>query len=183
MKLICNGNSFITTMKNRSLLVTLLLLPAVCCFAQQDTCKVGLYINSLYDLRLENKTFMTDFWLWQTYKNDSLHFEDAIEVPNGKSVEFSHFSKEEKAGLQWIAQKCKAEIKQEWDLSKFPFDRQILRIEIEDSKYDASGLIYIADTANSRIDTTFNSREWCIERFSIKNDVRTYETTYGDPTL
>jgi hypothetical protein len=183
MKLICNGNSFITTMKNRSLLVTLLLLPAVCCFSQQDTCKVGLYINSLYDLRLENKTFMTDFWLWQTYKNDSLHFEDAIEVPNGKSVEFSHFSKEEKAGLQWIAQKCKAEIKQEWDLSKFPFDRQILRIEIEDSKYDASGLIYIADTANSRIDTTFNSREWCIERFSIKNDVRTYETTYGDPTL
>jgi hypothetical protein len=170
-------------MKNRSLLVALLLLPTVFCFAQKDTCKVGLYINSLYDLRLEDKTFKTDFWLWMTYKDDSLHFDDAIELTNSKSVEFSNLSQENKAGLQWVTQKCKAEVRQEWDLSKFPFDRQILRIEIEDSKYDTSGVIYLADTLNSRIDTAFNSKEWCIEHFSIKSDVRTYETTYGDPSL
>ena len=170
-------------MKTRSLLVAFLLLPVAFCFAQKDTCKVGLYVNSLYDLRLEDKTFMTDFWMWLTYKNDSLHFEDAIEVPNSKSIEFSNFSKEPKGGMQWVTQKGKAAIKQEWDLSKFPFDRQTLRIEIEDSKYDAAQLIYIADTGNSRIDTAFNSKEWCIENFSVKNDVRTYQTTYGDPTL
>ena len=170
-------------MKRQTLLFAFLFLPVAFCFAQKDTCKVGIYVNSLYDLKLEDKSFMTDFWLWLTYANDSLHFEEAIEIPNSKSTEFSHFSNEQKANLHWITQKCKAQIKQEWNVSQFPFDRQYLRIEIEDSRYDTAHLCYIADTINSRMDTSFNSREWCIERFSIRNDVRTYETTYGDPGL
>jgi hypothetical protein len=170
-------------MKKYPLVILLLLLKVTCCFSQQDTCKVGIYINSLYDLKLDDKSFMVDFWLWQTYKNDSLNFENAIEVPNSKSAEFSHYNYEKKTTLNWITQKCKAQIIQEWDVSKFPFDKQQLRIEIEDSKYDASGLIYVADNLNSRIDTSFNSKEWRIESFILKNNIHTYETTYGDPDL
>src|SRR5262249_12108033 len=61
--------------------------------------------------------------------------------------------------------------------------KQLLTIEIEDSKYDASQLIYVADSINSRMDTSFNSKEWCIESFQLKSDVHTYATTYGDPEL
>ncbi len=32
---------------------------------------------------------MADFWLWMNYKNDSLNFENAIELPNSKSTEAS----------------------------------------------------------------------------------------------
>jgi hypothetical protein len=170
-------------MKSQTLLFAFLLLPVVFCFAQKDTCKVGIYINSLYDLKLEDKSFMTDFWLWLTYSNDSLHFEEAIEITNSKSSEFSHFANEPKANLHWVTQKCKAQIKKEWNVSQFPFDVQYLTIEIEDSRYDTTQLIYTADTINSRLDTSFNSKEWCIERFSIRSDVHTYETTYGDPEL
>jgi hypothetical protein len=169
--------------KKPFLLAILLLLCGVTLFAQKDTCKVGIYVSSLYDLKLDDKSFTADFWLWMLYKNDSLHFEEALEVPNGKSVNFSHFAMEEKAGMHWVSQKCNAQIKQDWDVSNFPFDRQYLHIELEDSKYDTSQLIYIADTLNSKMDTSFNSKEWRIERFSLKNDVHTYNTTYGDPVL
>lgn len=71
----------------------------------------------------------------------------------------------------------------QWDVSCFPFDKQHLRIEIEDSEYDTSRVVYMADKMNSRIDTAFNSKEWHIENFLIHEGVRTYQTTYGNPEL
>ncbi len=171
-------------MKNRSLLFfILLLLPAAVCFAQKDTCKAGIYINSLYDFKLEDKSFVTDFWIWLIYRNDSLQFENATDIPGSKSVDFSHYAREKKAGLNWVTQKCKAEVMYDWDVSKFPFDRQLLRIAIESSEYDTSKLVFAADIINSRIDASVNSKEWRIDSFNIKSAVRVYKTTYGDPEL
>jgi len=39
---------------------------------------------------------MADFWMWMNYKNDSLRFENVMELPNSKSVDFSHYSLEKK---------------------------------------------------------------------------------------
>jgi hypothetical protein len=170
-------------MRTPVIYLLLFLLPTSLCFAQKDSCKLGIYINSLYDFKLEEKNFIADFWLWQTYKNDSLNFENAVEITNSKSAEFSHFSHEKKSNINWISQKCKAQVRQEWDVSRFPFDNQVLRIEIEDSKYNSLQLVYVVDRENSRIDSCFNSKEWCIERFSVNADEHIYETTYGDPEL
>lgn len=170
-------------MKKRIVVLTVLFLRVSFLFAQKDTCVVGIYINSLYDLRLDDRSFMVDFWIWQIYRNDSLNFENVIEVTKSKSAEFSHYTHEKKVGLNWVSQKCKAQMMQDWDVSRFPFDKQVLRIELEDSEYDTSQVVYKADIQNSKIDTSFNSKEWRIERFSIKEDIHTYETTYGDPGL
>lgn len=150
---------------------------------QKDTARIGLYINSLYDFKLEDKSFMADFWMWVNHKVDSNNFENVIELPNSKSAEFTHFAKEKKGNGEWVTQKCKAEVMHHWDVSCFPFDKQILRIEIEDSEFDTSRMVYVADTINSKIDSSFNSKEWEIERFSLKEDVKTYHTTYGNPEL
>ncbi len=151
--------------------------------AQKDTCKLGLYLTTVYDFNIEEKSFMADFWLWMNYKNDSLRFDDALELPNSKNVEFSHYSIEKKGDINWAAQKCKAQVMHQWDVSKFPFDEQRLIIELEDARYDASELIYIADTANSKVDCSFNSKEWSIVSFKVREDKRTYKTTYGNPEL
>ncbi len=126
---------------------------------------------------------MADFWLWMNYKNDSLNFNDAIEMPDSKSADFSHYSIEKKGDINWATQKCKAQIMHQWDVSKFPFDEQRLVIQMEDAKYDASQVIYIADTANSKVDCSFNSKEWSIKSFKIIAGERTYKTTYGNPEL
>lgn len=126
---------------------------------------------------------MSDFWVWMNYKNDSLRFEDAIEIPNSKSVEFSHFSVEKKGNINWATQKCRTQIMHQWDVSKFPFDEQRLKIELEDAKYDISQLVYIADTANSKIDCSFNSKEWKMRSFTVTAGERQYNTSYGNPEL
>ena len=170
-------------MKNRVLLSVLFLFCTTLVIGQKDTCKVGLYLNSVYDFNLDDKSFMADFWLWMNYKNDSLNFSDAVEMPGSKSSDFSHYSVEKKGEINWATQKCKAQIMHQWDVSKFPFDEQRLIIRLEDAKYDASQVIYIADTANSKVDCSFNSKEWTIKSFKIKADERTYKTTYGNPEL
>jgi hypothetical protein len=170
-------------MRTSALLLATLLFLSRIGIAQKDTCTLGLYINSIYDFDLEDESFMADFWIWMNYKNDSLDFTDALEIPNGKTVDFSHYSVEKKNNINWVTQKCKAQVMYQWDVSKFPFDEQHLRIEMEDAKYDATQLIYVADTANSKIDYSFYSKEWQIEAFRIWDDKRVYKTTYGNPDL
>jgi len=173
----------VARIRKHYILLIIAILSVFYCKAQKDTCKVGLYINSLYDFKIEDKSFMTDFWMWIIYKNDSLHFENDIEIPNSKSVDLSHYTYEKKGDINWVTQKCKAQIIHEWSVDKFPFDKQTLQIRIEDSQYDTTQLVYVADKINSHIDTTLSSMEWCIRRFGIRNDVHIYETTYGNPVL
>lgn len=170
-------------MKTRTLLLALCLYYSFTISAQKDTCKIGLYVNCLYDFDMAGKSFMTDFWLWMNYKNDNLHFDEAIEIPNSKSTEFSHFSVEKKGDINWATEKCRAQIMHQWDVSKFPFDEQRLMIELEDAKYDASQLVYIADTANSKMNCAFNSKEWRIKSFTVTAGQRSHNTTYGNPEL
>src|SRR5438552_154570 len=106
----------------------LFLLPCLLCSseplqAQKDTCKIGMYINSIYDFKLDDKSYMADFWLWMNYKNDSLKFENNVEITNSKTADFSHYSMEKKDGWNWAAQKCRAQLIHQWDVSKFPFDK------------------------------------------------------------
>lgn len=126
---------------------------------------------------------MTDFWMWMNYKNDSLKLDDAIEIPNSKSTEFTHYSVEKKGEINWATQKCKAQMMHQWDVSKFPFDEQRLLIELEDAKYDTSQLVYVADLANSKMDCSFNSKEWVMKSFAVLAGEKTHQTTYGNPEL
>jgi hypothetical protein len=165
-----------------SITIVLLMLGAMC-FAQKDTCKVGLYVNTIYDFKLDDKSYMIDFWMWMNYTNDSLQFQNNQDIINSKSVEFSHYAHEKKSGINWVAQKCKAQIMHQWDVSNFPFDKQKLQLIIEDAENDTTQMIYVADQVNSKLDPAFVTAEWSIEKFEVKEKVRTYATNYGNPVL
>jgi hypothetical protein len=121
--------------------------------------------------------------MWINYKNDSLNFENKQDITNSKSIEFNHYTKEKKNNINWVAQKCKAQIMQQWNVSNFPFDKQKLHIIIEDAEKDSSQIIYQADTLNSKPDPTFINAEWSIESFTMQQHINTYATTYGNPEL
>ena len=126
---------------------------------------------------------MTDFWMWMIYKNDSIHFENNMEVRNSKSADFSNYSLEKKGSVNWATQKCKTQVMHKWDVSRFPFDEQRMHIEIEDAEHDTSTLIYAVDKVNSKLDHAAVHSEWYVVDFSVKDTVHTYETTYGNPGL
>ena len=170
-------------MKKSLLVIIAFFISVTVVTAQKDTCNVGVYISNIYDYRLDEKSFMADFWMWINYKNDSLQFENVTEMTNSKTAEFSMYRHEKMVDWNWVTQKCKAQIMYDWDVAKFPFDKQHLRIEIEDSEYDTSQVIYQVDKANSKIASGINTKEWNIIDFSVHDEIKTYETTYGNPSL
>jgi hypothetical protein len=126
---------------------------------------------------------MADFWMWIIYKNDSLNFEDNMEVRNSKSVEFTNYSFEEQGAVNWVTQKSKTQVMHKWDVSRFPFDEQHMQIEIEDAEHDTSSVVYAIDKINSKLDQSAINTEWYVAGFNIKDTIQTYATTYGNPKL
>jgi hypothetical protein len=148
-----------------------------------DTARVGLYVQSLYDLDYPHNAFNIDFWMWFQYKNDSLEPLKSVEVANAKTYAYDLGDVEKKNGINWGAQKVKATIKQDWDIRDFPFDHQQLKIVLEDALSDTSSLIYIADTADSKIDERVKIDGWRISGLRLVTENGHYPTNYGDPTL
>lgn len=171
--------------------VSRFLLAAACIAAsggalpaqQPDTVQIGVFVNDLYDLNLSERSFSTQFWVWFNYRNAALKPLESLELTNAKEVDNSLAFEETKNGILWASKKVKAVIKKDWDIRRFPFDEQTMNIELEESNYDISQLVYVADTANSRLDSTLSLSNWVIERFEVKAGAKKYHTTYGDPEL
>jgi len=151
--------------------------------AQVDTAKVGLFITNLYDFNIGDGCYTTEFWTWSIYTNDSLNFEESQEVSFSKKTNFSNYNLEQFDGGNWMQKKCTSTILQDWDVRFFPFDKQVLTINLEDALLDTTNLVYVADAGNSKISDALTLEEWNIDSFKVVPNSIRYNTTYGDPTL
>jgi hypothetical protein len=165
------------------LLATTILNPQPAAAQTKDTCRVGMYLISLYDLDFPNESFTSDLWIWFLYRNDSLKPLETVEVAESKKHEFLLPDSEKKGEFNWATMKCKATIRQAWNIDDFPFDTQVLKLTLESADADTSDLTYVADSGNSALDSAVELSGWVIKSFTVKPGVRTYRTTYGDPEL
>jgi len=167
----------------RLLLSALLLIASIASFAQPDTCKIGMFINSIYDINIGEKCFTSNFWIWMLYKDSTWDFKDDIEFMSTQKTELLQFTLEKKKGLIWNTQKWRNVVMKDWDIRNFPFDKQVLTMHIESANLDTSKLIFLPDKKHSTIDPAFYNNEWRITNFEISSHIDDYSTTFGDPTL
>lgn len=149
----------------------------------KDTVKVGVYITSIYSLGFAENDFGIDFWVWFVHKNPDVDPKETMEIFNSESQTFEYGTNESKGNYMWSVQKCRAMIKKNWEISRFPLDDQTLDVILEETDSDTSELVYVADIENSKIDPSVDLNGWTVTEFSLDPSVKTYSTTYGDPTL
>ena len=154
--------------------------------------KVGLFITQLYDLDMSKRSFSVNFWAWYLHPDKAYKPLDSIEVVNAKSssVRFPSVTAKDdvawdgdKKQIFWDQGKYAVTALQDWDITNFPFDRQVLHIQMEDGQNDTTETIFVADKDNSKIDEAVSIPGWKIESLSIEDSDSVYKTTYGDPTL
>jgi hypothetical protein len=151
--------------------------------AQPDTVKVGIYVTSIHDIDFKQKEYAITFWLWLKYKNKDFDFLKNLEVPQAKTVEKS-FSTIDTSGEQVSMQmKLQCVMKDSWRIENFPFDRQMLRLSIENSQYDSRSLIFVVDTVGQNYDPRFTLRGWTIDSCSLATGIKAYETAFGDESF
>lgn len=147
-----------------------------------DTVRAGVYITSIHNIDFKQKEYTIDLWLWLRYKNQKFDFDKNLEIPMAKSVNRAYLTADTTADSSiYMLMKLQCVMKDEWKVDNFPFDRQNLRFSIENSQFDSSALLLIADTAGQHFDKRFTLRKWSIDSILITTGNRVYETAFGDP--
>ncbi len=150
---------------------------------ERDTVIVGIYITSIHDIDFKKKEYSVTFWLWLKYRNKEFDFLNNLEIPQAKTVEKS-FSLVDTTGEKvYMQMKLECIMKDSWRILNFPFDRQRLRISLENSQFDSRYLVFVADTVGAHFDPRFTLRGWSIDSCIISAGTKVYETGFGDEEL
>lgn len=166
-----------------TILVCVLLLKSSKTLAQPDTVSVGIYITSIHDIDFKQKEFSVNFWLWLRYKNKDFDFYQNLEVPSAKNVTKSFVTIDSSDGEVYMQMKLQCVMKDSWRINNFPFDRQRLRISIENSQFDSRYLVFVPDTVGENFDKRFTLNGWSIDSCTTIAGTKIYETAFGDRSL
>ena len=153
-----------------------------------DTVKVGIFINSIHDIDFKLKEFVVSFWLWIKYtkhkdKKDDLDFVNNLEIPNAEKFERSYLMVDSTSGLEdstiSMTMKMVCEMKDNWSISNFPYDKQMMNISIENSQFDATKMVFVRDTVGHTYDSSAIFG-WHITKDSLWVESKTYYSKFGD---
>ncbi len=148
-----------------------------------DTVRVGVYITSIHDIDFKQKEYTVNLWLWLNYRNKEFDFLQNLEIPQAKTFTKSYATMDTTDGKIYILMKLQCVMKDSWKIANFPFDRQQLRLTIENAEFDFHSLIFVADTIGKHFDPRFTVSGWNIDSFDIATGINSYETDFGDESL
>jgi len=146
-----------------------------------DTVHVGAYIISVHDINFHNKEYTVRFWLWLLYDNLEFDFPTQIDIPNAKQIDKPEVIMDMVDGKMWQLLKMKCVMKQNWHVADFPFDKQHLHVQIENSIYDKGSLVFVPDEMGSTFDRELTLDGWRITNFEVTTKPHEYTTVFGDP--
>ena len=172
-------------MFRRFLFLTILLISNQLAFGQEaspDTVTAGAYVISVHDINFHEKQYTMRFWLWFLYDNPDFDFSTQLDIPNAKTIEEPEIITDSMDNKAWVIMKMKCVMKENWDVKDFPFDRQHLKVHIENTLFDNRSLVFRPDVAGSRFDSKEAIDGWVISNFKVVQGENDYETSFGDTT-
>jgi len=148
-----------------------------------DTVKVGIYITSIHDIDFKQKEYTITFWLWLKYKPRKFDFFQNLEVPQAKTVTKAFVTADSSGEYVSMTLRLQCIMKDSWRIVNFPFDKQRLRLSIENSQFDSRSLVFVADTVGKHFDPRFTLSAWNIDSCVIYTNTKAYETAFGDDSV
>ena len=147
--------------------------------------RVGIYINSIHDIDFKLKEFMVSFWLWIKYKksNDKkndLDFVNNLEIPNAETSTRSYLVVDSTSSPDsvFMMMKMLCEMKDNWSIRNFPFDKQMMNISIENSQFSSDQMIFIIDSVGNHYDSSA-VYGWNIEYDKMWVENKVYYSKFG----
>lgn len=166
----------------KSLIVSVVLFSSASLSYALENVQVGAYINGISDLNLKSGLANIDAYIWfnSTKTSDIL---EKVEVINGEKPEASSIVNKNTNRGFYSSERIQTTTHQIFNLSKFPLDKQLLRIYLENTEFDSSQFQFVADEINTKISDALVLPGWKIGKASITVLDKTYDTNYGDSSL
>lgn len=154
-----------------------------------DTALVGIYINSIHDIDFKLKEFTVSFWLWIKYKKsrdkkNDLDFVNNLEIPHAETSSRSYLNVDSLTSPDsiYILMKMLCEMKDNWSIRNFPFDKQKMNISLENSQFSEDQMVFKIDTLGNHYDSA-SIYGWNINNIRLSVGHKVYYTNFGDNTV
>lgn len=147
---------------------------------------LGSYLTSLYNVDSDRGIFSADIWVWTKSKSPfNYKLQDNLEISYLSSQFPLVFIGQSTELLQkntfYNQKKIQGTFLHDFDLAKFPFDRQKLKIYFEDSEFNIDNLEFISDRS-SGFDPAISIDGWKIANIEAKSEIKKYQTNFGNFT-
>ena len=147
--------------------------------ADGQQANLGLFIRDLEAFDIRGNTFRASFWIWTIESNPDLDFLGSLDFPNATEIKrYNVVSEETPQGL-WQHQKITGQFHHRWNLAHFPFDKQVLHIDFEETVPEISSILM--DYRGSTVDSSLEIPGWKVEALRVGSGRRKYNTRFGDP--
>ena len=155
---------------------------------EDKTVKFGAYINQVRDVDLKSQSFSADVYVWFKWKDQAISPDETFEFMNtfdaSSSTLKKSFVKIQKLpnGENYQVIRYQGRFSSDISLRSYPFDRQTLKIIIEDNALTTTNLTYVASQSDVSVnkDLALPGYEISIPRITIVN--QKYPTDFGYPT-
>ena len=128
---------------------------------------IGVVLIDAGSFDYPNATFQSTFWIWSVSENPDLDALINLDIRNAVATEVITDISSTEEGEHWHLQKIKGTFRNYWNLSKYPFDRQKLKIFLEEGELGIQAFSYCID-ADSRSDFhSPNIKGWTLESLNI----------------
>ncbi len=162
--------------------------PALAVAAPAQT-RIGAFVTSLADIQESQRRFDITLWVW-LLSPDSVGAVDparTLEITNAVTVERRYAVTTEVAGGRYSQVQLRASVRAPLDFTRFPFDRHVLRVELEDAERDLRSLEFVPDTPPQgrgplAVSQDLDPQDWTIGALALTVERHHEATNYGDPT-
>ncbi len=148
---------------------------------------VGVYAVQVPLMSLKDNKFQLDFYIWFRWKavkeNEDVKPYESFELANGKIDSRQLIDKSIKGGENYAILRCTATMVKFWDVMNFPFDNQLLELQVEDNVWTEDILAYVADSENTTLSPQLAVPGWKVTPSQTAVTSYLYKTNYGDITL
>ncbi len=149
---------------------------------------VGIYLKEVPTIDLKSNTYMADFYLWFRWKGDidpteSFELTNAVQAWDMLKAPIYDAPETLDDGSRYQVFHIQAVFSHAFPLHAYPFDQQDIVIELEDSEYQTSDVVYVDDAPNTNFHPGIEIPGWEIRKHTATVSEARYRTNFGDPRV
>ncbi|MBU3749751.1 MAG: hypothetical protein FGM52_04760 [Mycobacterium sp.] len=147
---------------------------------------VGFYVQNIQRVDLATNSFSADFYIWLRWNNPDLDAPAGLEIMNvfeswalTETDLYEEPRKQPDGSLVWLT-RYQGQFNTPLSVSDYPFQKQTLRLVIEDAIEDSEQVVYVPDTDPITINPEITLAGYNFGKPRIVADTHTYPTSFGD---
>jgi len=147
---------------------------------------IGMYVNDIQSINLTTYSYAVDLYLWFRWKDPSFNPVKQFEYMNSFDPE-AHVQTllydepvPQPDGSLYQVVRHQGIFSTKFPLHDYPFDRQTLKIVVEDSQMETHKLVYVADKEPFLINPEIEMPGYTLGTARVELNAHPYPTAFGD---